>query len=249
MKIVDGLTLVASLQFGLGGPLDCHVYALRGENGLVLVDAGAGHPAEPLLENVKKEIPGETVAALLLTHGHLDHCGGASQIREACGCKVVAPAICQQVLESGDEAAIGLVRAREQGIYPADYKLRPCPVDQCVSDGETFTVAGIQFTALHVRGHSPDSFCYYTQMHSEKWLFAGDVVFYGGVLGVINADGSGMEGYRKDLPKLRELGIDGLFPGHGIFTLRGGQRHIDCAIRRLEEGFLGRQIGQGDVLF
>ena len=249
MKILRDLNLVASLQFGLGGPLDCHVYALRGEKGLVLVDAGAGHPVEPLLENVENEFPGETVVALLLTHGHPDHCGGASRIREAYGCKVIAPAACRRVLESGDEAAIGLRRAREQGIYPADYKLRPCPVDQGVSDGETFTTAGVQFTALHVRGHSQDSFCYYTQVRSEKWLFAGDVVFYGGVLGVINADGSGMEGYREDLPKLGGLDIDGLFPGHGIFTLRGGQRHIDCAIRRLREGFLGRQIGQGDVLF
>lgn len=249
MQIVEGLNLIASLQFGLGGSLDCHVYALRGEGGLVLVDAGAGHPVEPLLENVEREFPGETVAALLLTHGHLDHCGGASQIREAYGCKVIAPTVCRRVLESGDEVATGLRRAREQGIYPADYKLSPCPVDQGVSDGETFTAASIQFTALHIRGHSPDSFCYYTQMRSEKWLFAGDVVFYGGVLGVINADGSAMEGYRYDLPKLGGLEIDGLFPGHGIFTLRGGQRHIDCAIRRLQEGFLGRQIGQGDVLF
>lgn len=249
MRIAHGLSLVASLQFGLGGPLDCHVYALRGEKGLVLVDAGAGHPVEPLLGNVEKEFPGETVAALLLTHAHLDHCGGASQIREAYGCKVIAPAVCRWVLESGNEAEIGLRRAREHGIYPVDYRLRPCPVDQGVSDQETFMAAGIQFTALHVRGHSQDSFCYYTQIGSEKWLFAGDVVFYGGVLGVINADGSGMEGYRKDLPKLGGLEIDGLFPGHGIFTLRGGQRHIDCAIRRLEEGFLGRQIGQGDLLF
>jgi glyoxylase-like metal-dependent hydrolase (beta-lactamase superfamily II) len=249
MRIADRLSMAASLQFGLGGPFDCHVYALRGEHGVVLIDAGAGNPVEPLLQNVAMEFPGQAIVALLLTHAHLDHCGGASQIRRAYGCKVIAPAMCRQTLESGDEVATGLARAREQGMYPAEFKLRPCLVDQEVGDQEKFAVAGMQFTALHVRGHSPDAFCYYTQIGSEKWLFAGDTVFYGGVLGVINAEGSGMEGYRQDLPKLGGLGIDGLFPGHGIFTLRGGQLHIDCAIQQLQKGFLGRQVGQGDLVF
>ena len=153
------------------------------------------------------------------------------------------------MLESGDEEAIGLARARKQGTYPPDFKVRPCPVDQEVHDHETFLAAGIQFTVLHVRGHSPDAVCYSAQIDSRNCLFVGDTVFYGGVLGVINADGSGMEGYREDLSKLGGLEIDGLFPGHGMFTLRFGQRHIDCALQQLQNGFLGRQIGQGDLLF
>jgi glyoxylase-like metal-dependent hydrolase (beta-lactamase superfamily II) len=80
-------------------------------------------------------------------------------------------------------------------------------------------------------------------------MFAGDVVFYGGILGVINVDGSGMEGYRADLSKLNGLGVEGFFPGHGIFTLHGGQRHIDKAIEQMANGFMPRQIGQGDAIF
>lgn len=241
--------MAASLQFGLAGLLDCHVYALRGEKGVVLIDAGAGDSSVPLLENVKKEFAGEKIVALLITHAHLDHCGGAGAIREASGCQVIAPFMSRGILESGDEEASGLRRAREQGLYPPEFRLHACRVDREVRDLEKFEAGGIEFTALHVRGHSPDGFCYYTQMGSQKWLFSGDSVFYGGVLGVINADGSGMEGYRQDLSKLGGLGIDGLFPGHGIFTLRDGQRHIDCALQQLEKGFLGRQIGQGELLF
>jgi hypothetical protein len=40
-----------------------------------------------------------------------------------------------------------------------------------------------------------------------------------------------------------------MFPGRGLFTLRDGQRHIDCAIEQLGRNFLPRQIGQGDVIF
>src|SRR5207253_1977789 len=82
--------------------------------------------------------------------------------------------------------------------------------------------AGVEFTAIHVRGHSRDAHCYLARAGGRTWLFSGDVVFYGGVLGLINADGSGMEGYRADIDKLAGLGVEGLFPGHGLFTLCGG---------------------------
>jgi hydroxyacylglutathione hydrolase len=249
MRIHDTLALVASLQFGISGPLDCHVYALRGVEGVVLVDAGAGTHTELILRNFFEDFPGSQVSALLLTHGHMDHCGGAAEIRERTGCQVVAPACCAQTLKRGDEEASGLRAAREQGVYPPDFHLRPTPVDREVKDGERFTVAGIEFTAFHVRGHSRDAHCYLTKRDNATWLFTGDVVFYGGVLGVINAEGSGMEGYRADLGKLAGLGVDGLFPGHGLFTISGGQRHLDCAIEQVRKGFVGRQIGQGDLIF
>jgi glyoxylase-like metal-dependent hydrolase (beta-lactamase superfamily II) len=249
MRIGDSLAVVASLQFGLSGPLDCHVYALRGTQGLVLIDAGAGTHTDRLLNNVDYDFPGKVISAIILTHAHMDHCGGAASIREATGCSVIAPAMSKAVVEMGDEDASGLRVAREQGIYPPDCRLEPCPVDTSVRDGETFSAAGLEFTAFHVRGHSPDAFCYLTRSLGAPWLFSGDVVFYGGVLGVINAEGSGMDGYRTDLRKLAGLDVEGLFPGHGLFTLHGGQRHLDCAFEQVGKGFLGRQIGQGGLLF
>lgn len=249
MRIDKTLAMVASLQFGLSGPLDCHVYAIRGRTGVVLIDAGSGINTEQLLGNLSAEYPSAGVAALLITHCHLDHCGGAAAIREDTRCKVIAPQLCRQALESGDEEEIGLRVARNQGVYPPEVRLRPCPVDLAVSDGDLFQADGLNFKAIHVRGHSRDAFCYLIQNDNRYWLFSGDVVFYGGILGVINAEGSGMEGYRADLHKLSGLGVEGLFPGHGLFTLCGGQRHLDCAIEQTRKGFVGRQIGQGDLIF
>jgi hydroxyacylglutathione hydrolase len=249
MRINQDLAMIASLQFGLSGPLDCHVYALRGRTGVVLIDAGSGIFTEQLLQNLSCEYPGRSVAAIIITHSHLDHCGGAAAIRECAGCKVIAPQLCRQTLESGDEVASGLRMAREQGIYPSETRLQPCAVDLAVEDGETFRADGLSFRAIHVRGHSRDAFCYLTQTDGKNWLFSGDVVFYGGVLGIINAEGSSMDGYRADLHKLTGLAVDGLFPGHGLFTLCGGQRHLDCAVEQTHKGFVGRQIGQGDLIF
>lgn len=249
MRVTPSLALVGSLQFGISGPWDCHVYAVKGTGGIVLVDAGSGTHTDSILDNLRQDLGSSDIKALLVTHCHLDHCGGAAGVQAATGCSVIAPEASRSILENADEEGSGLRQAREQGVYPADFKLRPCPVERAVRDGDSLRAAGLEFRAIHVRGHSNDAFCYLTTVEGATWLFTGDAVFYGGVLGVINAEGSGMEGYRSDLAKLKDLRVDGLFPGHGLFTLTGGQRHLDCALDQIAKGFLGRQIGQGDILF
>jgi hydroxyacylglutathione hydrolase len=214
-----------------------------------LIDSGAGTHTEQLLWNLASDLPRVPITDLLITHCHVDHCGGAAKLREKTGCRVVAPEIGRATLESGDEEASGLRAAREQGVYPRNFRLSPCVVDVAVCDGETFAAAGIEFTAIHVRGHSRDAHCYLTRSNGTAWLFSGDVVFYGGVLGVINAEGSSMDGYRADIGKLSGLAVEGLFPGHGLFTFCGGQRHLDAAIAQCRQGFMGRQIGQGELIF
>ena len=240
---------MGSLQFGLSGSFDCHVYALRGESGIVLIDVGAGTHTKQLLRNVEVDLPGSRVVAALITHAHADHCGGAASVREETSCAIIAPIMCRRTIERADEDASGLRAARSQGLYSEDFEILPCAVDMTVDDGKSFVVAGLEFTAIHIRGHSRDAHCYLTHIAGKRLLFTGDAVFYGGVLGVINADGSGMEGYRNDVGKLAELEIDGLFPGHGMFTVSRGQRHLDLAIEQVRRGFLGRQIGQGDTIF
>lgn len=249
MRLTPSLAIVGSMQLGLSGPMDGHVYALRGSGGIVLIDSGAGTHTAELLANVVSEFGGDAIEAVIVTHCHLDHCGGAAALQARTGCKVIAPVPSCPILETGDEEACGLRAARLQGTYPPDLRLAPCAVNFAVRDGESFEVGGFSFTGIQVRGHSRDSFCYLTTVEGRLSIFTGDVVFYGGVLGVINVEGSSMDGYRADLGKLGGLQVEGLFPGHGLFTLRGGQRHLDEAVMQATRGFMPRQIGQGDSIF
>jgi len=249
MRVSSSLSLVASFQYGISGPLDCHVYAIRGPRGIVLVDSGAGTHTDTLLANLRLDFGVDDVETLLVTHGHLDHCGGAASIHSKTNCRVITTEYTRRILEQADEEASGLRLARSQGVYPPDFRFTPCEVNQSFSDGEQFEAGGLSWKAIRVCGHSEDSSCFLTEIGGKPALFSADVIFYGGVLGVINAEGSGMSGYRADLRKLSNLGIEGLFPGHGLFTLRGGQRHIDVALEQLEKGFIPRQIGQGDLIF
>jgi glyoxylase-like metal-dependent hydrolase (beta-lactamase superfamily II) len=250
MRITESIYLVGSLHFGLSGPWDGHVYLLKGPEGLVLIDAGGGTHDEQILRNIEREgFRPQDICALLLTHYHFDHSGGAARLRELTGCRVYLSEVSREWLERGTPQQVGLDLAKAMGIYPPDFRYRHCPVDHAVRDGEVLEVGGLRFEAIAVAGHSPDSICYFVELEGRRNLFVGDVLFYGGILGLINFPGSTMEGYRADLQKLAGLKVDGLFPGHLLFTLRDGQRHIDAALDQCRRGVIPRSIGQFELIF
>ncbi len=250
MRITEDIYLVGSLQLGISGRWDSHVYLVKGTDGLVLIDAGGGTDGEKIFENIRSEgFDPADIKALLLTHVHFDHSCGAAEIRERTGCEVYLSKNSRDLLQQGSAAEAGLDKAIEKGIYPEWFQFKNCSVDHAVEDGDVINVAGLQFKAISVDGHSLDSICYLVEINGSRNLFAGDVLFYGGVIGLINASGSTMEGYRKDLSKLAGLEIDGLYPGHFLFTVTGGQRHIDAAIDQLKKGSMPQTVGQIGLIF
>ena len=44
-----------------------------------------------------------------------------------------------------------------------------------------------------------------------------------------------MDDYRRDIQKLADLQVDRLLPGHGVFVLKNGQKHIKRAIYKLSD--------------
>ena len=249
MRINRHLAIAGSGQFGISSAYDCHVYAVRAPDGVVLIDSGSGLAEVEIVSTLAMEFPGIDVAAILLTHAHMDHSGGARDLGRRFQCPIIASDISKPIIEAADEERSGLRRARETGGYPADLQMAPCHVDMTYRDGERITVAGLTFEAIHVRGHSQDSFCLLTSVNGSRTCFSGDTIFYGGILGVINAEDSGMQGYSADLRKMQNADVEILLPGHGLFTLKNGQRHIDAGMEKLRSGFLPPQVGQGVSLF
>lgn len=249
MRVTDWLYLAGSRQFGLSSAYDCHIYALRGPAGVLLIDAGSGLGHDRVLANLREEFDDLSAGAILLTHKHPDHAAGAAGLAQALGWPVYASQFTRAIVEQGDNAASGLIGAQAQGGYPAELTFTPCPVAGSFGDGDVVPLAGFALNAIRVRGHSDDSFAFLFEHAGKRALICGDILFYGGVLGVINTDDSGMQGYRADLGKLADLGVDILLPGHGIFTLENGQQHIDKAIGETAKGFVPRLVGQGDLIF
>lgn len=250
MRVTPWLYVVGSRQFGLSSRYDCHVYALRSTAGILLIDAGSGMAHDRILANLRAEFGSELGnGTILLTHRHPDHVCGAPRLSGELGWPVVASIHTAPILISGDEVGSGLADAQTKGAYPPDMRLDAWPVAQSFDDGDTLELEGFSLRAMRVRGHSSDSFAFLFAHGGKCCLIAGDIVFYGGLVGLINAPDSSLQAYREDIGKLAGLGVDILLPGHGLFTLTNGQRHIDVAREELNKGFVPRSIGQGDLIF
>jgi len=233
MRITHEVYAVGGGASGLGisDAIDCNVFLLDGGDELALIDAGCGVDPEPLLANIAAIAPEPSkIEHLLLTHAHADHCGGAAALRERLGLQVALSAREADALEAADEAAISLDRARDEGIYPADLRLQPCPVARRLDHGDQIQVGSLTVAAIEVPGHSAGSICYFLQGAERACLFTGDTVFLFGAISLLNCDGSSLTAYRRHIPRLAGLGVDALLPGHGGFCLGAGQAHIDQAI-------------------
>lgn len=235
MKITDHLYLVGSGAMGLSHSFDCHVYVLDCGDRLVMIDSGAGESPERLLANMEKDgLDPRKLAAILHTHCHADHTGGSTFFKDRTGAAIYLSRKEKAVLESGTAESAGLDVAIRTGIYSPGYRLKNCAVDVALEGGEVLGFGGWRIEAHLVPSHSPGSICYRVELPGGKrGLFSGDVVFLDGVISVLNMEGSELSAYRRNLPRLSGLGIDVLLPGHGLFCLEGGQRHIDLAVESL----------------
>ena len=237
MQLSESVYIVAGGDHGLGisEAYDSTVYLLDLGSELALIDAGCGIDPVPTVENIERHgYDPARITHILLTHCHADHAGAAGFWRERTGAKVAASQDEAGFLELADEQELGLVRARADGSYPSDYRLRACPVDMRLAHEQQVTVGGATLTALHVPGHSRGSICYLAEIDGRRCLFSGDVVFCGGWISLLNCPGSSLEDYGKYISRLADLRVEALLPGHYGFTLGMGQQHIDIAIGGLQ---------------
>lgn len=112
---------------------------------------------------------GMTVEKIILTHGHIDHAGGAAELREALGVAVEGPHEADLFLLQGLEA-----QGRAYGMTA-----RAITPDRWLNEGDTVEIAGHAFSVLHCPGHSPGSIVLYNS--GQRFALVGDVLFRGSI--------------------------------------------------------------------
>jgi len=235
MQISEHVYLVGSEQFGLSHPLDSSCYLLDGGTALGLVDCGLGLGVDDILANVEAAgFDGGKISHVLITHAHVGHWGGAAKIRERTGAEVWAPAQHRNYMDNPEEEP-GIRLNYKFGRYPPGFEVQACPPNHTFGDGDRVLVGDLELQMIQVQGHTKDSTCFFFEDSGKRGLLTGDVVFYGGKLGIQNLEGFSFDDYRRDIHKLAELEIDMLLPGHGVFVLRRGQKHIERANRKLSD--------------
>ena len=232
LKLTNSVYLVGSGSSGIGltDALDCNVYYIDCGSECILIDAGAGYNSSRLIAQINAVNPDhKPLSKLLLTHHHGDHAGGAFELSQYYHCLVHAPESEVPSIESGDEKVLGLDVAKNAGFYPSDYIFHPCPVDVSLSPGSRIQVGSVVIDVLEGSGHSLGGICYYLEIDQQKMLFCGDLLAFGGLISLQNIPGADLACYSRSVLALESLPVDCFFPGHGCFSLSGGQRHISIA--------------------
>lgn len=239
MRIGPGVWMVASGSLGasMSSPWDCNVYALRaGRRETWLIDAGVGHEPERIAAELAADGI-ERVDKVLVTHGHLDHSGGAHYWRSR-GAAVWASPLTALALERGDEDAIHLPMARRDGVYPADFQFTPCAVDRRIEPGETVEQEDLRLRVIAAPGHAADMVCFaVTRADAPPMLFSADAFFYAGRIAHIKTPDSDLAAYERSLRALlRDVPFEACYPGHGIWSASGARRHLEKAVAYFDSG-------------
>jgi glyoxylase-like metal-dependent hydrolase (beta-lactamase superfamily II) len=109
---------------------------------------------------------GVTVENIFLTHGHLDHAAGATELGLALGVPVVGPDIRDKfLLDSLPEQALRF------GVHDA----KPVTPDRFLVEGETISIGGQDFAVLHAPGHTPGHVVFVSD--GLNFGIFGDVLF------------------------------------------------------------------------
>ena len=158
---------------------------------------------------------GMTLEKIILTHGHLDHAGGAAELKEKLGgIPIEGPHQADKFLLDGLAA---------QGLSMGVPGMRNVTPDRWLDEGDTVTVAGNTFKILHCPGHSPGSVVMVND--AQRFALVGDVLFQGSIGRTDFPYGDHDALISAIKTKLLPLGDDLVFIcGHGPMSTIGEER-------------------------
>lgn len=164
------------------------------------------------------------ITQILLTHGHLDHAGGASKLKRELQIPVIGP-------HRGDDFWLqGIEKQAQNYGFPG---AENCTPDQWLEEGETISVGNENLAVYHCPGHTPGHVVFY---HKDSGLaFVGDVIFKGSIGRTDFPQGNHGDLISSITTKLWPLGDNTRFvSGHGGIS--------DFASERASNPFVGDSV-------
>ena len=145
------------------GPIGTNVYLVWNSETKKCVVIDPADDAEKIAAWIRSR--GLTPEAVLLTHGHFDHCMAAEETRDLLGVKLYA-------LDQEQAFLLDPYYNGDARFYRRNLSVHP---DEFLHDHQTIEFIGEEWTVLWTPGHTPGSCCFY--IPKQKTLFSGDTLF------------------------------------------------------------------------
>jgi hydroxyacylglutathione hydrolase len=202
------------------GPLQCNCSIFGDEQSgeALVIDPGDNIPE---IERIVAR-HGLRVKAIVITHAHIDHIGGAQKLHAATGAPVYMNENDKKLQEMMDLQAAWLgVRTPER-----------VEIDNAVREGDIVRAAGAEFHVLDTPGHTQGSISLW--IPSEKKLVAGDTLFRDSIGRTDLPGGDGQQILRSIHDKYFALPDETVVvPGHGPVTTLGHEKQFNYFLRGL----------------
>ncbi len=193
------------------GPLQCNCSIVGDEvsHEAMVIDPGAD-VSEILAIVARHHLQ---VKQIVVTHAHLDHVGGAMELKAATGAPIL--------LNENDAALVAMLPSQAQWLGMRDPgKVK---IDASPKSGDKVKAGALSGEILLTPGHTEGSLCLYFE--PQKTLIAGDTLFAGSI-GRTDLPGGSYEKILRSLhTKVLELPDDvTVVTGHGPLTTIGEER-------------------------
>jgi hydroxyacylglutathione hydrolase len=196
---------------------NCSVMVCEATQRAAIFDPGGD--VERIIETVTEL--GATVEKVWLTHGHLDHCGGAKAIADFYQVAIEGP--------HPDDAFL-LEQLPEQSKRFGFGDAQAFTPDKWLQEGDTVSVGQETLGIYHCPGHTPGHVVFFSDTH--RLAFVGDVLFAGSIGRTDFPRGNHDDLVRSVKQKLWPLGDDVTFvPGHGPVSTLGHERRTNPYVR------------------
>ncbi|MEE2949915.1 MAG: MBL fold metallo-hydrolase [Pseudomonadota bacterium] len=158
---------------------------------------------------------GVTIEAIWITHGHIDHAGGAMDLKDALGVEIVGPHV-------ADKPLLGAL-SEQARMFGLPGKIRDCTPDRYLSEGDTVSFGAHRFEVFHTPGHAPGHVIFVNR--EANFAILGDVLFNGSI-GRTDLPGGDHQTLLASIrDKVLPLGDDvGFLCGHGPASRIGDER-------------------------
>ena len=197
---------------------NCSIFGDEATREALVIDPG--DQIEDILEILAKH--SLRVKAIVITHAHIDHIGGAAKLKTATGAPVYMNANDQELYDNLDV----------QSSWLGMPEMERTEIDTAAKEGASLTIGAAEFHILHTPGHTQGSISVW--IPTENKLVAGDTLFRDSIGRTDLPGGDSRQILRSIHTKLLTLPETAVvIPGHGSTTTIGREKDRNPFLSRL----------------